>query len=347
MYLYQYVLVFSVSLGLAALLTPLVGRVGRELGVVDYPGGRRRHDGSVPRLGGIAVLVAFAAAAGLAAWRGSLTAGYGPDDLLRLKGLLIGGLLATLFGLLDDWLELPPGPQFAFQFCLSLIALATLLWLERFTVPFFGIVRLNDYPWGAFVYVPLTVLWVMGMLNTVNWLDGLDGLAAGVGVILCVVLAIHMRYLADRPQPSVAFLPLALAGALIGFLPYNVAPARVFLGSAGAFFLGYALAALGLIAGGRTATVLMVMGLPIVDVAWQIFDRVRRNRSPVEADRGHLHYRLLDLGLSKRTIVLVYWGFCALFGLLALMAAPWQKLMALLSIGTIVIVTLLFLSRET
>ncbi len=347
MYLRQYTLVFGVSLGLAALLTPLVGHLGRVLNIVDRPGGRRCHEGVVPRLGGIAVFVAFFAAVGLAAWRGDLTAGYGPDDTLRLKGLLIGGFIASLSGLLDDRFDLAPGPQFAFQFFLSLVALATLLWLERFTLPFFGTVRLNEYAWGALAYVPLTILWVMGMMNTVNWLDGLDGLAAGVGAILCLVLATHMRYIADQPQSSVALLPLALMGALLGFLPYNVAPARVFLGSAGAFFLGYALAALGLIAGGRTATVLMVMGLPIVDVAWQIFDRVRRHRSPVQSDRGHLHYRLRDIGLSQRVIVLLYWGFCALFGLLALIAAPWQKLIALLSISAIVVLVLVFLSRKT
>jgi len=254
--------------------------------------------------------------------------------------------VAAALGLVDDRVDLPPAPQFAFQFFLSLIALSTLLWLERFTLPLFGTVRLHDYSWGALVYVPLTVLWVMGMINTVNWLDGLDGLAAGVGAILCLVLAVHMRFLADEPQASVALLPLALMGALVGFLPYNVAPARVFLGSTGAFFLGYALAGLGLIAGGRTATVLMVMGLPIVDVAWQIFDRLRRRRSPVEGDRGHLHYRLLDMGLSKRWIVLLYWCFCALFGVLALVAAPWQKLIALLSIAVIVVLVLVSLSRE-
>ncbi|MGD2166114.1 MAG: MraY family glycosyltransferase [Anaerolineae bacterium] len=347
MYLLEYALVLGVSLSLAAILTPLVGYFGIKLNIVDHPGGRRRHEGAVPRLGGIAVVVAFMAAIGVAAWRGHLTAGYAAADELRLKGLLVGSLVAFLFGLLDDRFDLPPGPQFAFQFVLSSIALATLLWLERFTVPLFGTVRLNDYSWGALVYGPLTILWVMGMINTINWLDGLDGLAGGVGVILCLVLAIHMRYLASQPQPSVAFLPLALVGALIGFLPYNVAPARVFLGSAGAFFLGYALAALGLIAGGRTATVLMVMGLPIVDVAWQIFDRFRRNRSLVRGDRGHLHYRLRDIGLSKRAIVLIYWGFCAVFGALALLAAPWQKLTALIGIGAIVILTLIFLSRET
>jgi len=343
---HHYALVLVVSAGLAAGLTPLFGSVGRRLNIVDRPGGRRRHQGAVPRLGGLAVFVAFVAAVGVATWRGRLTAGYSFNDLLRLRGLLIGSTVAAALGLVDDRMDLPPAPQFAFQFFLSLIALSTLLWLERFTLPLFGTVRLHDYSWGALVYVPLTVLWVMGMINTVNWLDGLDGLAAGVGAILCLVLAVHMRFLADEPQASVALLPLALMGALVGFLPYNVAPARVFLGSTGAFFLGYALAGLGLIAGGRTATVLMVMGLPIVDVAWQIFDRLRRRRSPVEGDRGHLHYRLLDMGLSKRWIVLLYWCFCALFGVLALVAAPWQKLIALLSIAVIVVLVLVSLSRE-
>jgi UDP-GlcNAc:undecaprenyl-phosphate GlcNAc-1-phosphate transferase len=340
----HYAFVLVVSLGLAALLTPLTGRLGRKLDIVDRPGGRRHHEGVVPRLGGAAIFLAFAIAIALAAWRGSLTAGYSHKDTMRLRGLLIGGLGAFLFGVLDDWLELPPGPQFAFQFALSLIALATFLWLERFTLPFFGFIALSDYAWGAWVYVPLTVLWVMGMMNTVNWLDGLDGLAAGVGTILCLVLAIHMH---RAGQPSVALLPLALMGALMGFLPYNVAPARVFLGSAGAFFLGYALAGLGLIAGGRVATVLMVMGLPIVDVAWQIFDRARRCRSPTQGDRGHLHFRLRDLGLSQRTIVLIYWSFCATFGLLALtVSSRLYKLLALLGIGVGVIAALALLSRE-
>jgi UDP-GlcNAc:undecaprenyl-phosphate GlcNAc-1-phosphate transferase len=346
MYTYQYAIVFGTALVLAALITPLIGRLGRRLGIVDHPGGRRRHEGAVPRLGGVAVFVGFMAAVGMAAWRGVLTEGYSSSDTLRLTGLLIGGTMAFLFGLLDDRLSLSPWPQFAFQFVVSLVALATLLWLERFTLPFFGTIRLNDYPWGPLVYIPLTILWVMGIINTVNWLDGLDGLAAGVGTILCLVLAIHMRYRAVQPQASVALLPVALMGALAGFLPFNIAPAHVFLGSAGAFFLGYALAGLGLIAGGRTATVLMVMGLPIVDVAWQIFDRLRHKRSPVQGDRGHLHYRLRDLGLSKRVIVFIYWAFCSMFGFLALVAAPWQKLVALLSITIVVILTLVFLSRR-
>ena len=343
MVLLRYLLVFATSFGLALLAAPVAGRLGRRVGMVDRPGGRRQHEGLVSRLGGVAVFVAFMAAVGLAHQQGLLTAGYGASDSLRLKGLLIGGGVAILCGLLDDRFDLPPLPQFAVQIALSLIALATLLWLERFTLPLIGMIELNRYPWGPWIYVPLTVLWVAGMINTVNWLDGLDGLAAGVGAILCLVLAIHMH---RAGQPSVALLPLALMGALTGFLPYNMAPASVFLGSAGAFFLGYALAGLGLIAGGRTATVLMVMGLPIVDVAWQIFDRARHHRSPVRGDRGHLHFRLRDLGLPQRAIVVLYWGFCALFGLLALVVGPWQKLAALIIVGLGVVVVLALLSRE-
>ncbi len=329
---------------LAFLLTPLTGRLGRALDIVDKPGGRRRHQGQIPRLGGVAVFAAFVAAIAIAAWRGGLTLGYSATDTLRLKGLLIGGAGAFLFGLIDDWRDLLPGLQFAFQILLSLVALATLLWLECFTLPFVGYVSLSDYGWGVWGYIPLTIFWIVGMMNTVNWLDGLDGLAAGVGAILCLVLAIHMHRVG---QPSVALLPLALLGALLGFLPYNVAPARLFLGSAGAFFLGYALGGLGLIAGGRVATVLMVMGLPIVDVAWQILDRLRRRRSPARADRGHLHFRLFDMGLSERVVVLAYWGFCALFGLLALLVVSrLYKLLALIAIGAIVVVTLAFLSGE-
>ena len=340
----MYALTFVTALGLALVLTPLVGRLGRRMGIVDRPGGRRCHKGDVPRLGGVALFVAFVGAAGITAWRGSLTAGYSADDFTRLSGLLIGGLGAFLLGLLDDRFDLPPGLQFAFQTLLSLIAVSTLVILERLTLPFFGLVKLSDYPPVYWVHIPLTIFWIVGMMNTVNWLDGLGGLAAGVGAILCAVLAIHMHRVG---QPSVALLPLALLGAVLGFLPYNLAPSRVFLGSAGAFFLGYALSGLGLIAGGRVATVLLVMGLPIVDVAWQIFDRVRHRRSPGQADRGHLHFRLLDLGLSERAIVLLYWGFCALFGILALtVSSRLYKLLALVGIGVVVVVVLAFLSRS-
>jgi len=302
------------------------------------------HSGEVPRLGGIGVFVAWAVVVAIAMQRGVLTSGYSANDFRRLQGLVVGGGGAFLFGLVDDRFDLCPGLQLVLQFTLSLVALGSLLLLERFTLPFIGLVALSDFKWGVWVYAPLTVLWVMGIMNTVNWLDGLDGLAAGVGAILCVVLAVHMHRVG---QSSVALLSLALLGAIVGFLPYNIAPARVFLGSSGTFFLGYALSALGLIAGGRVATVLLVLGIPIVDVAWQIFDRVRHHHLPTQADRGHLHLRLLDTGTSERTVVLVYWGFCILFGWIALaVVSRLYKLLALGGGAVAVVAVLIWLSRS-
>lgn len=338
-----YVVIVATALGVTVLLTPAVCWLGHRLGITDRPGGRRSHKGEVPRLGGVALVLGFAAAVGVAGWRGVLVAGYSNGDFTRLNGLLIGGSAAFAFGLLDDRFDLSPRWQLAIQVGLSLIALSTSVILERFTLPFIGYVELRASPWTGWISVPLTVFWMVGMMNTVNWLDGLDGLAAGVGATLCTVLAIHMHRVG---QPSVAVLALALLGALLGFLPSNFVSARIFLGSAGTLFLGYTLGGLGLIAGGRVATVLLVMGLPVVDVAWQIFDRVRRRRSPARADRGHLHFRLLDLGLSERAIVLLYWGFCALFGLLALaVSSRVFKLLALLGTGIVVVVVLVVLSR--
>jgi UDP-GlcNAc:undecaprenyl-phosphate GlcNAc-1-phosphate transferase len=336
-YLPQYLLVFSISTALTVLITPLTGRLGRRLGVVDRPGGRRAHRGEVPRLGGLPLFVAFVAAVGVGQALGVPTADA--KEPVRLLGLLAGSALLFVVGLIDDRWELRPLPQFVAYLAAAIIAVCTHIVLERFNNPLTD----TEVILPPVLYVPLTVFWITGMTTTVNWLDGLGGLAAGVGAILCTVLAIHMHSVG---QPSVALLPLALLGALLGFLPYNFAPSRIFLGS-GAFFLGYALSCLGLIAGGRVAAVLLVFGLPIVDVAWQIFDRFRHHRSPAQADRGHLHFRLLDRGLSERAIVLLYWGFCALFGVLTLtISSRLYKLIALAGISTGVIVVLACLSRR-
>jgi UDP-GlcNAc:undecaprenyl-phosphate GlcNAc-1-phosphate transferase len=186
----------------------------------------------------------------------------------------------------------------------------------------------------------------MGMMNTINWLDGLSGLVAGVTAILCAVLALHMLFVVEPPQTSVAILPVALLGAALGFLPFNFAPARIFMGSAGSYFLGFAVASLGIIGGARLATVMLVVGLPALDVAWLIFSRWRRGVRPAEGGRDHLHYRLQDLGLAERTIVVGYWGFCALFGMLTLLLdSRVYKLVALAGLGLLALALLIWASR--
>jgi len=264
-----------------------------------------------------------------------------PNEVIRLAGLLLGCTFMFIVGLLDDRLELGGWPQFAVQAGVALLSIPYLIIIERVMNPFTYPNELLIFPAG--VVVILTLIWIAGMINTVNFLDGVDGLAAGVTAIVCAVLTIHML---REGQLSVALLPLALLGATLGFLPFNFAPARVFMGSTGSFFLGYAVAALSIMAGAKVATVLLVMGIPIADVAWQIFTRWKTGRSIGVGDRGHLHHRLLDLGLSPRQIVLIYYGFCILFGALALLISNrLYKLLALAGLGVVVVVALAVVSR--
>jgi len=338
-----FVLVFLAAFASALALTPLAARLGRRLGWVDRPGGRRRHAGLIPRTGGVAMYAAFLVAAlGSCLVRDWLPSPEGPDpsETTRLIALLAGGTFLFVFGLIDDRRDLRPLPQYVAQVVAALIAMAGLIFIERVMNPFTN--QITVFPW-PFV-VAFTLFWIVGMINTVNFLDGLDGLATGVAAILSAVLAVHMIRVG---QYSVALLPLALLGATLGFLPFNFYPARVFMGSSGSFFLGFAVATLGIIAGARVATVLLVFGIPILDVVWQILGRVRAGRSIGEGDRGHLHFQLQDRGFSQRRIVLVYYAFCAACGVLALfVSSRLYKAIALLLLGVVVTLMLWVLSRR-
>jgi len=316
--------------------------VGRRLGlrfdIVDEPGGRRRHRGTISRLGGVGVVLGFYVALVWAYIEPIATTD--PNELRRFWGLVIGSAWLFVLGLIDDRADLPPWAQYLGYLIAALIATVSLIILEQFNNPFTD--ELINLP--LLLYLPLTLFWITGMVVTVNWMDGLDGLATGVAAILAGVLFLHM---VRMEQYSVAPQAVALLGAALGFLIFNVYPAKVHLGSSGAFPLGYLLAALGLIAGARVATVLLVMWMPIVDVAWTIIDRMRHGVQPFKGDRRHLHFRLRDAGLSTRAIVFLYWGVCALFGALALLiSSRLYKLLALGVMGALLLVILIFLSRE-
>ena len=339
-----FLLVFATSFILALGLTPVSARIGRRVGMVDKPGGRRAHAGTVPRTGGIALFGGFIAGAALifTFWRP-----INPDDVRRLTAVIVGTIFVFLFGLWDDRRELAAWPQLVAQSLAALIAVAGTVFIERFTNPFTNqLVVIPDivpfFGWG--VVIAITVFWVMGMMNTVNWLDGLDGLATGVGLIAAAMFAVHSYRLG---QLEIALFPTALAGACLGFLPFNFYPARVFLGTAGAMVLGYALATLSILAPARIATALLVLVVPIVDTAWLIASRWRRGTSPTQAGRDHLHYRLLDLGLSPRQIVLLYYVLCLFFGGMALLApSRLFKLVALLVLGIGTLIALWWLSKR-
>ncbi len=342
-----FILTFLIAFALAFLLTPLARRLGIRLGIADVPNGRRKHAGTVSRLGGLPLFVAFTVAA-LAA-RGMGITSFDPQEPTRVTGLLVGGAFVFLYGLIDDRFNLNPRWQLAAQLVASLIAIVSLIIIERFNNPLTG--QLSDQPTvlQPWQYVPLTAFWMLGMMNTVNWLDGLDGLATGVAAIFSAILFIAMiRTTPDQPQPqlSIALLPMALLGAALGFLPFNFHPARMFLGS-GSLFLGYVLGSLGIIGGAKVATVLLILAVPILDVAWLIVSRTRRGQSPAQGGRDHLHFRLLDLGLSQRTIVGVYFVVCAVFGVLALVIeGRLLKLITLGLLGIVILSTLAILSRK-
>ncbi|MEP0762715.1 MAG: undecaprenyl/decaprenyl-phosphate alpha-N-acetylglucosaminyl 1-phosphate transferase, partial [Chloroflexota bacterium] len=264
-------------------------------------------------------------------------------EIIRLTGLLLGGAFLFLFGLLDDKRELSALPQYIAQLLAGAIAVLFLIIIEGFNNPLTG-ERTPEWPY--IVTVTLTLFWLGFMMNTVNWLDGLDGLAAGVCAVAALMIFIHAAFRLD--QVSVSLLALALFGAALGFLPYNFPPARVFMGSNGALFLGYTIGVLGIIGGAKMATVLLVMGLPLLDVVWQIVRRVSSGRNPTEGDRGHVHYRLLDAGISPRQIVLGYYVFCALFGGIALVTASRLfKLIALIVMAAVIGGGFVVLSRRT
>ena len=352
-----YFAVLLTAFALSLLLTPLAVRLGHRLNLVDRPGGRRQHRGVIPRTGGLAVFGAFFLTVALVTLVSLLlptlfpaTQSWFPprtdvNEMRRLIALLVGSAFCAVAGLIDDRFELSPLPQHAIQLIAACIAIGGLIFIKHVNNPlaagtFFGAA---GFPW--WLVWPLTVFWFMGMMNTVNFLDGLSGLVAGVTVILCAVLAIHMIFVIEPPQLSVSLLPLALGGAALGFLPFNFAPAKIFLGG-GTYFLGFAIAALGIIGGARVATVMLVLGLPALDVAWLIVTRLRRGVGPGTGGRDHLHLRLLDRGWGERAIVVGYWSFCALFGLLTLtLPNRVHKLIALLVLGGVALAVLMWASR--
>jgi UDP-GlcNAc:undecaprenyl-phosphate GlcNAc-1-phosphate transferase len=324
-----FIIVFAAAFLVAVALTPVAMWLASRIGTMDHPAERRVHTTPTPRFGGLPLFGAFFAAVAISLFFPRSDSA----ELLRLAGLTVGAIVLFLVGAYDDHRELTAVPQLIAQIAAAGIAVASGILIREVQNPFASVLSvdkiLNFDTWFAVLF---TLFWIVGMINTVNWLDGIDGLAAGVVVIAGIVLFVHTIRL---EQFSISLLALALVGAVAGFLLFNFPPARIFMGSAGALVLGYLLGVLSIIGAARVAFALLVLGIPIMDVAWQIINRIRAGQSPFVATRTHLHHRLLDAGLSQRAIVLFYYLFSALFGFLALvLPIPVYKLVALVVIGS-------------
>jgi UDP-GlcNAc:undecaprenyl-phosphate/decaprenyl-phosphate GlcNAc-1-phosphate transferase len=357
------ILTFALAFAITALLVPPVQRLCERRGWLALPGGRRTHARPTPNVGGIAIYLGF-----VLTLLGTFVLGTidpalqrSPMEMLRLGLLLLGSTVLFLVMWRDDVVELPPLPKFIAQALAGLIAVGPYLWdhtrypdvlgdlteargivLTAFKFPFISQVSLWDYsPWLA---IGATVLWLGWMSNTINWSDGLDGMVAGISLIAALMLAIHAWRLG---QLTIALLPLTLAGTCAGFLLFNFPPARIFMGDSGAEVLGYLLGVCAIIGGAKLATVLLVLGVPILDFAWLIISRTFSGRSPTQGGRDHLHLRLRDLGFSNRQIVLFYYSLGTAFGLVGISEADQRlKLAALVVLALIVAAVIVYVGRR-
>jgi UDP-GlcNAc:undecaprenyl-phosphate/decaprenyl-phosphate GlcNAc-1-phosphate transferase len=358
---------FLTAFATTALLVPLVIRLCERQGWMAQPGPRRVHRVPTATVGGLAMLgglfvtllLTFAFERFDPALRRS------PFEMLRLGLLMVGAVVIAAISFYDDLRELPALPRLLVHFGAALIAVGPYLWdrtlypdalgapteargiiLTAFNFPFIEQIHLHNLsPWLAIL---ATMVWIAGIQNMINWADGLDGLAAGITLIAATILAAHTLRL-EPPQYTVALLPLALAGVCGGFLLFNFHPARVFMGDVGAMTLGYVLGASAIIGGAKLATALLVLGVPLMDMAWLILTRTLRGRSAgaaSQAGRDNLHIRLLDLGFSQRQIVLFYYTLSAAFGSVGLLDffTPAMKLVALFVLGLIVLAVLVYAS---
>ncbi len=296
-----------VSFLVAFSLTPLVRRFSLRYGFVAVPGARSAHTTPTPVLGGLAIAAGFVLPVFV------FLHPFSRD----LAGLIAGGLVMLAVGLIDDIYDLPPLAKLAGQFLAAGVLVAFGVKVDFLRNPFGpGYVFLSPV-----VGVVFTLLWVVSMANVANIMDGLDGLSAGISSIAALTL---LFVAIETGNAGVAILTALLAGSALGFLPHNFNPAKIFMGDTGALFLGYTLAAVSVLGALKTATALalvvpaMAMGLPIFDTAFAIVRRLANHSSVAQADRNHLHHRLLDIGLSQRQVVVLMYLVSALLGVSAL-----------------------------
>ena len=335
---------FLAAFGLSLVSTGLVRRVAKVLEIVDWPDGERKlHTQAVPLLGGVAIFVAFWS---VVAYVVFLTHLFAPHiQPQQLWGIFIGSALLMIMGSWDDIRSLSPTTRLVVTALAALTVLISGVGLAQITNPFGGVWQLNFWTipvstWGSIAVVgdTLVFFWLLGMMYTTKILDGLDGLAAGIttiGLFVVYFLTLTKKFY----QPDVGLLALIAAGAVLGFLCFNFHPAKIFLGEGGSLLIGFLLGILAVISGGKIATALLVMAVPVLDLARVIYVRWRDGRSVFQGDREHLHFRLRDAGFSERGAVLFLYAVALVFGVTTLFL---QSKFKLITLGGLALAMVLF-----
>jgi len=307
--------------------------------IVDAPTEERKIQiGHVPLLGGLAVYLSFLIVL-IFSWACGLLSD-GKITAVKILGIILGGLVICIVGFIDDKYDIKT-KSFLGPFVASAIAVACGIVIVYITNPFvsgsgpYG--RALFYFAGSLGYL-LSFVWLLVMMYTTKFLDGLDGLVSGIGAIGSIILFIVSLFW-DVPQSGTSVLCLILAGSCLGFLVYNWHPASIFLGESGSVFIGFMLGILAIISGGKIATTLLIMGIPLLDVVWVVLRRVFKERkSPFAGDRKHLHFRLLDAGFSHRSAVLFLYFITLIFGSASLFLQSKYKVIALAIMGVFMVI---------
>ncbi len=330
---FHFVMKLVAALVLAGLIaffaTPMVKNLAYKVGAIDVPkDNRRMHKTPIPRLGGLAIFIAFLFSVIIFA-----------DIDRQMQGILLGSVMIVILGVLDDIMTLKALPKFLVQ-----IAAAGVVVYHGCTIQFISnpnVFSATSYINLGWVSVPLTIIWIVAITNAVNFIDGLDGLAVGVSAISTASLLVIALMVAEM---NISIILAALLGACVGFIPYNKNPAKIFMGDTGATFLGFILAVLSvqglfkLYAIISFAVPFLILGIPIFDICFAFLRRIAKGQNPMVADRGHVHHRLIDMGFNQKQAVAISYMLTAILGLAAVLLTSSGEFKALILIGAVIIV---------
>lgn len=308
----------------AFVITPYTIRLAKKVGAVDIPNDRRVNKKPMPRLGGLAVIAGFLVSVIYLVISASIEGKINllEDGLnIKLLGILGGMLVLGIVCYIDDVKDIKPLVKLAGQVTAAIIVASSGVLIDNFTIPF----KENSFVLNEVFSFILTVGWIVGITNAINLIDGLDGLSSGITLISCLSLVVVF---ALNESPLIAIILItALAGAIVGFLPYNFNPAKTFIGDVGSNFMGFALAIISILGVAKTYTAIvliapiMILALPIFDTIWAIIRRIVKSKSikgVFKADRGHLHHRLMAKGYTQKQSVLILYGATATLGMTAI-----------------------------
>ncbi len=309
--------------------TPLVKMLACKVGAIDVPrDNRRMHKEPIPRLGGLAIFLAFILSVLLFA-----------EIDRQMQGILRGSVIIVVLGVLDDILTLRALPKFIVQIFAACVAVYHGCTIEFISNP--NLLSAAPYLDLGWLSIPVTVIWIVAITNAVNFIDGLDGLAVGVSAISTASLLVIALMVGES---SIAVILAALLGACLGFIPYNFNPAKIFMGDTGSTFLGYILACLSIQGLFKMYAIIsfavpfLILGVPIFDICFAFLRRIAKGQNPMAADRGHVHHRLIDMGFSQKQSVAITYVITAILGLAAVVLTSSGEVRAMILIAAVFIV---------